>query len=73
MKDIIVMVKGYVDDLAQLLISLVSIGAICEIIFGSGFFGVNVIGNITAIIGMFGEKGFVGLLALLILMGLYKK
>ena len=47
MKDIIVMVKGYVDDLAQLLISLVSIGAICEIIFGSGFFGVNVIGNIT--------------------------
>ena len=73
MKDIIVMAKGYVDDLAQLLISLVSIGAICEIIFGSGFFGVNVIGNITAIIGMFGEKGFVGLLALLILMGLYKK
>ena len=73
MKDIIVMVKGYVDDLAQLLISLVSIGAICEIIFGSGFFGVNVIGNITVIIGMFGDKGFVGLLALLILMGLYKK
>ena len=57
MKDIIVMVKGYVDDLAQLLISLVSIGAICEIIFGSGFFGVNVIGNITEIIGMFGNKG----------------
>jgi hypothetical protein len=52
---------------------LISIGVICEIIFGSGFFGVNVIGNITAIIAMFGDKGFVGLLALLILMGLYKK
>ena len=73
MKEIISMVKGYVDDLVQLLMSLISIGVICEIIFGSGFFGVNVIQNITSIIGMFGDKGFVGLLALLILMGLYKK
>ena len=73
MKDIIVMVRGYVDDLVQLLVSLISIGVICEIIFGSGFFGVNVIGNITNMIAMFGDKGFVGLLALLILMGLYKK
>ena len=73
MKEIISMVKGYVDDLVQLLMSLISIGVIFEIIFGSGFFGVNVIQNITSIIGMFGDKGFVGLLALLILMGLYKK
>ena len=73
MKDIIVMVRGYVDDLVQLLLSLIAIGAICEIIFGSGFFGVNVIGNITNMIAMFGDKGFVGLLALLVLMGLYKK
>ena len=73
MKDIIVMVRGYVDDLVQLLVSLISIGVICEIIFGSGFFGVNVIGNITNMIAMFGDKGFVGLLALLVLMGLYKK
>ena len=73
MKDIIVMVKDYVDDLVQLLLSLIAIGAICEIIFGSGFFGVNVIGNITNMIAMFGDKGFVGLLALLVLMGLYKK
>tara|TARA_R100000005_G_C4976985_1_gene188047 strand:+ start:312 stop:533 length:222 start_codon:yes stop_codon:yes gene_type:complete len=73
MKEIIAVVKGYVDDLSHLLVSLVSIGVICEIIFGSGFFGVNVIENVTNIIAMFGDKGFVGLLALLLLMGLYKK
>ena len=53
MKDIIGMVKGYVDDLVQLLMSLISIGFLYEIIFGSGFFGVNVIENITSIIAMF--------------------
>ena len=73
MKEAITMVKDWIDDLVHLLMSFVAVGAMSEVLFGSGVFGVNVIGNITAIIGMFGEKGFVGLLALLILMGLYKK
>ena len=73
MKEAISMVKVWIDDLVHLLMSFVAVGAMSEVIFGSGVFGVNVIGNITAIIAMFGDKGFVGLLALLILMGLYKK
>ena len=73
MKDIIVMVRGYVDDLVQLLVSLISIGVICEIIFGSGFFGVNVIGNLTQIINQFGSSGFAGLVAMLVLVGLFRK
>ena len=73
MKEIIAMVKGWIDDMVHLLGSFVAVGAMSEVLFGSGVFGVNVIGNITAIIAMFGDKGFVGLLALLILMGLYKK
>ena len=58
MKEIITLVKGYIDDLAQMMLSLVAIGAISEVIFGSGIFGVNVIGNLTAIINNFGESGF---------------
>jgi len=73
MKEIITMVKGYIDDLAHLMLSFVAIGAISEIIFGSGIFGVNVIGNLTSIINTFGESGFAGLVALLVLVGLFRK
>ena len=73
MKEIITMVKGYVDDLAHLLLSFVAIGAVSEVIFGSGIFGVNVIGTLTSIINTFGESGFAGLVALLVLVGLFRK
>ena len=67
------MVKGYIDDLAHLMMSFVAIGAISEVIFGTGVFGVNVIGNLTSIINTFGQSGFAGLVALLVLVGLFRK
>jgi hypothetical protein len=73
MKEIITMVKGWVDDVAHLMMSFVAIGAVSEVIFGSGIFGVNVIGNLTTIINSFGESGFAGLVALLVLVGLFRK
>jgi len=73
MKEVITMVKGYVDDIAHLMISFVAIGAISEVIFGTGVFGVNVIGNLTSIINTFGQSGFAGLVALLVLVGLFRK
>ena len=72
MKEIITPVKGWVDDLAHLMLSFVAIGAVSEVIFGSGIFGVNVIGNLTSIINTFGQSGFAGLVALLVLVGLFK-
>jgi len=73
MKEAITMVKGWIDDVAHLMISFVAIGAISEVIFGSGVFGVNVISNLTSIINGFGESGFAGLVALLVLVGLFRK
>ena len=73
MKEIITMVKGYIDDLAHLMMSFVAIGAVSEVIFGSFMFGVNVICNLTSIINTFGESGFAGLVALLGLVGLFRK
>ena len=67
------MIKGYIDDLAHLMMSFVAIGAVSEVIFGTGVFGVNVIGNLTSIINQFGESGFAGLVALLVLGGLFRK
>ena len=73
MKEIITMVKRYIDDLVHLMISFVTIGAVSEVIFGTGVFGVNVIGSLTSIINKFGDSGFAGLVALLVLVGLFRK
>jgi len=73
MKELITMINGYVNDLAHLLLSFVAIGAVSEVIFGTGIFGVNVIGNLTSIIDKFGSSGFAGLVALLVLVGLFRK
>ena len=73
MKEIITLVRTWLDDLVHLLISFVAIGAVGEVLFGSGVFGVNVIGNLTSIIEKFGESGFAGLVALLVLVGLFRK
>ena len=72
MKEIITLVKSFIDDLAHLMMSFVAVGAVSEVIFGSGIFGVNVIGNLTAIINNFGESGFAGLVGLLVLVGLFR-
>ncbi len=72
MKEVITMVKGWIDDVSHLMLSFVAIGAVSEVIFGSGIFGVNVIGNLTSIINKFGQSGFAGLVALLVLVGLFK-
>ena len=73
MKEVVAMVRGWMDDVTHLLLSFVAIGAVSEVIFGTGIFGVNVIGNLTSIINKFGESGFAGLVALLVLVGLFRK
>ena len=73
MKEVITLVKDWLDDLVHLLVSFVAIGAVGEVLFGRGVFGVNVIGNLTSIINKFGESGFAGLVALLVLVGLFRK
>ena len=73
MKEAITMVKGFIDQLVHLMMSFVAVGAMSEVIFGAGVFGVNVIGNLTSIINEFGQSGFAGLVALLVLVGLFRK
>ena len=73
MKEAIKTVKAWIDDIADVMLSFVAIGAVSEVLFGSGIFGVKVIGNLTSIINMFGESGFAGLVALLVLVGLFRK
>ena len=73
MKEAIKTVKSWIDDIAEVMLSFVAIGAVSEVLFGSGIFGVKVIGNLTSIINTFGVSGFAGLVALLVLVGLFRK
>lgn len=73
MKEVVAMVRGWMDDVTHLLLSFVAIGAVSEVLFGTGVFGVNVVGNLTELINQFGESGFAGLVALLVLVGLFRK
>ena len=73
MKEAIKTVQSSVSDITDVMLSFVAMGAVAEVMFGSGIFGVKVIGNLTSIINQFGESGFAGLVALLVLVGLFRK
>ncbi len=64
-----------IGTLTELGIGLVSLGIIAEIVFGQGaIFGASVVGNLSAIVNSIGgTNGFVGLVAILLIVGLLKK
>ena len=66
-------VSDFLGGLINLLSSLLAVGVLVEVLYGSGSFGFTVVKNLTAMISSFGEHGFAGLLALLILVAIYKK
>ena len=63
----------FITGLVELLASLAALGVVSEVIFGQGVWGMNVVSNLTGIVTTFGSNGFAGLLALLILIGLWNK
>jgi hypothetical protein len=57
----------FFKNMTNLFLVMVSFGVMAEIVFGGGVFGISVIANVMDVISCFGENGFVGLVALLIL------
>ena len=66
-------VGEWVSGLTNMLAGFVGLSVLGEIILGSPLFGVSVVGNLVALVGQFGSNGFAGLIAMLILVGLYNK
>jgi|TARA_R100000664_G_scaffold9545_2_gene15986 hypothetical protein len=64
--------NGFFKDFTSLLFNLFAVGILAEIIFGS-FFGVNIIGNIVGVVNKLGNEGFVGIIAILILLNFFKQ
>ena len=66
-------VGDWIGGLPNMFAGLVGLSVLVEIIMGSPVFGVSVVSNLVGLVSQFGSHGFAGLLALLILIGLYNK
>ena len=66
---------GYVGDviggITAVLGGLVSVGVLSQVVFGSGWLGIDVIGNISGIVASFLGGGLTGLVTLIVLMSLW--
>ena len=60
-----------VSGLAGVLGGLVAVGVLSQIVFGSGWLGIDVIGNITSIVNGFLAAGLTGLVTLIVLVALW--
>ena len=62
-----------VSGLAGVLGGLVAVGVLSQIVFGSGWLGIDVIGNITSIVNSFLSAGLTGLVTLIVLVALWSE
>ena len=66
-------VKGYLGGLSTIMLSFVSLSILAEVIFGVGGFGTSVVSNVMELVKSMGDGGFVGLIALIILIQIFQK
>ena len=71
-KSIFGTIGDVIGGLAGVLGGLVSVGVLSQIVFGSGWLGIDVIGNITGIVNGFLASGLTGLVTLVVLVGLWE-
>jgi len=66
---------GYVGDvisgLTGVLGGLVALGVLSQVVFGTGWLGIDVISNISGIVGSFLGGGLTGLVTLVVLLSLW--
>lgn len=73
MKEVMDKITTMLGGLTTIILSFVSLSILAEVIFGTNVFGTGVVTNIMGIITSLGEGGFVGLVALIILIQLFQK
>ena len=70
-KSIFGMIGDVLGGLAGVLGGLVSVGVLSQIVFGSGWLGIDVVGNISGLVNTFLSGGLTGLITLVVLVGLW--
>ena len=70
-KSIFGMVGDFIGGLVSVLGGLVSVGVLSQIVFGTGWLGIDVIGNISNIVSTFLGAGLTGLITLVVLLSFW--
>ena len=70
-KSIFGMVGDFIGGVTGLLGGLVAVGVLSQIVFGTGWLGIDVISNISVIINTFLGAGLTGLITLVVLLSLW--
>tara|TARA_Y100001963_G_scaffold27257_1_gene37158 strand:+ start:78 stop:314 length:237 start_codon:yes stop_codon:yes gene_type:complete len=75
MADIIQSVKGWINKISEVAVSLIALAVVLQVLFGSDmiFLPVDVIGNITGLVASLGSQGLVGLVALGVIYWIFTK
>jgi len=66
-------IKSFFSGVTKLLFTFLTLGILVQVLFGGAVFGMDVVGNVTALIESLGNSGFVGLLAVVVLVKLLDK
>ena len=69
-KTIFGMIGATLTGVFGVLVGLVGVGIMSQIVFGSGWLGINVVGNISTLVNTFLGGGVTGLITLIVLLGL---
>ena len=66
---------GYIGDvlagLGATLMGLVSVGVLSQVVFGTGWIGIDVVGNISGLVNSFIGGGLTGIVTLIVLLSLW--
>ena len=69
-KSIFGMVSDTLSGIFGVLCGLVGVGIMSQIVFGTGWMGIDVVGNISGLVNTFLTGGVTGLLTLIVLLSL---
>lgn len=73
MNSILKSAGDFIAGLTTILVSLLGLGIIAQLLFGSTMVISDVVANITALVSSLGESGLVGLIVAIIVIGLVSK
>ena len=73
MDNIFKTIKGFFTNVSDLMMTFLSVGILVQVLLGGAVFGMDVVGNVTGLINTLGNSGFVGLLAVILLMKILDK
>jgi hypothetical protein len=65
--------KGWIHKIIEVGLAVIALTIVIQVLFGQTPFVSNVVGNLTKIVGDLGGAGFVGLIALLIILYLFSE